>query len=171
MGLVAQRLSEVLGQEGPDSIANLAGIGASGSKFTSLINPEAPSIKVITLKFDVDRWLRRLIVKPITSLPEEPVICDDALISGATICAVVARLGLNPRIVAAGLSYNSKRSRRRVGFPILEALRYSRLGGGCPPMNSISTLVSEAGQNVLDNLSNKYFDGRAEELKAILERI
>ncbi len=171
MGNIARRLGKILGEEELGSLIDIVGVGDSGSRFARLINPGAPAIPVITVRFDRERWLRRLTVEPAEDIPEKPVICDDVLISGATVCSAVAQLGLKPRLVAVGLSYNSKRARKRVDVPIVEALRYGRVGGGCPPMNSISRLTSDDGGEVLKNLSDKYFDGKAEELKAILGRI
>jgi len=171
MGQVARQLSQILGADRLDDLVDVVGIGDSGSKFARYINPGAPSIPVTTVSFDRDRWLRKLSVEPVGRLPDKPIICDDVFISGATVCSVISQLRITPQLVTAGLSYNSKTARRRLGVPVIEGLRYGRIGGGCPPMNSASTLVSDRGQNVLENLSNKYFQGKSKELKEILERL
>lgn len=90
------------------------------------------------------------------------VVFDDVAVSGVTLSSAVAAIRTTGKIeVLVGMAFASRRMRERVrtaGAAVFhEVVRYSRVGGGRTPINSLSTLRRSA--QTRHDLATRYFGG------------
>lgn len=164
--MLATKLTNSLNE---DEVTNVVGVGTSGDSFARLIKPGAETIKVVTKRYDRVREKRELEIVP-RILDYKPVLVDDVAVSGLTLSLAAQRVSPEPITAAVGLMLKSKTACRRIAIADLRSgLVYSRVGGGTPPINSISSLQEFPER--LSMLSSRYFGDKSEEIKMLIREI
>lgn len=161
MSLIADKLKTQLSTE---QRRQLISVGSSGAALAAQLSEGCPNIGVETLVYERERANRELAVSP---LKLQPVLIDDIAVSGLTLSLARQAVQPQPETVALGMLYRSKTTRRRIGVEnVRAALIYSRLGGGSPPINSVSTLLRNPER--LNILAETYFNDCAKLFGSVL---
>lgn len=149
-----------------EEISRGVGVGGSGAEFAKLINPNRQIIGVSTIQFDSARENRQLQVEA-KGFDFRPVLFDDVAVSGLTLRIVRNALAANTQAVGAGMLFDNKTTRLRIGVDdVRAALIYSRQKGGNPAINSVSKLRDDEAR--LDQLAERYFSGN-QQLKMLIK--
>jgi len=144
----------------------IVGVGNSGSKLAQLVVPGSPKIEVRTLEYSRQRDQRVLEVGDVPEAAGPMTLIDDIVVSGLTLARVAAEIGEEVD-ASVGLLYKSKSATKLAGVPITYSFRYSRDGGGTPPINSAESLLENPDR--LNALSERYFLGNEREFGKLLE--
>ncbi len=165
LSALALRLADQLD---PLGVKKVVGVGKSGTRFARYIDPECRSVAVRTLEFNRQREKRQLEVTAMAQTRED-VLVDDLAVSGKTLADVLEVYQCKPKAVAVGMALKSKRLQARVAIDnFYSALEYSREGGGNPPINSISTLVSSPV--IRASMLEKYTPNKRVQIEEILTK-
>lgn len=121
-------------------IQSVVGVGNSGFSFARRFSSCCRQIPVTTVEFSKERFNRVLMIDE-QVFDSTPVLVDDLAVSGLTMSTVIEGVSPTPDVVAVGMLFNSKSATKLIGVRDLRyGFKYSRIGGGRPPINSVETL-------------------------------
>jgi orotate phosphoribosyltransferase-like protein len=124
--------------------------------------------QAINIIADSRRREARIVSAEFLSISSDEILCiDDVAVSGNTLSASRDAIKGPKRITGlVGMAWDSRRLRRNIEIPLLEVVRYRQVGGEKLPVNSLSTLASNA--DLRRDYSAKFF-GNSTLLDAITE--
>jgi hypothetical protein len=141
-----KRLSQVVADLCPDPEKEVVAVGNSTADVLSELSAErAVTPQAVAVLAD-SRVRERRIVQAASLLRSETgrYFVDDVIVTGNTMrTAMDAGQFQDGDEVVAGMAFDSRTARRRVGTPIKSAIEYRQEGGGIPSVNSFSTFVEK----------------------------
>jgi hypothetical protein len=101
------------------------------------------------------REQRLLEVSVPDDLPETPLLIDDLAVSGLTLSLAARALPKTPEILAVGMQFDSRRTRKRMDVTDVRTGFTYRSPVGNPPINSVQALRTIPER--LEALAERYF--------------
>jgi hypothetical protein len=146
-----------------DVVADLVAAGSSARALAVAWQRPLIHQEIVTLAEAREREKRQLRASTI-EVQGNAVVFDDVAVSGVTMAHAVSGIRATGIVTSLlGMALDSRRTRGRIfaagAKRVDEVIRYSRVGGGKPPVNSVTTLVNDT--YIRNSIAERYFGGAA----------